>query len=585
MTTTTLITAPVPGVRHVSNAATAWMLAEEILARRTKPLVVISTEPGTLTIRFDAARIADALGDRAEVVTIETGPVSMAMQDRLPPKCQVFNGAARVYAPDFWVDPVWQRSTLRFAGVAHDEDLIRDADEAGGTGVAFTSSPEPVKASTRATATVLQVYGDGSLATGRLDDDRNVMIRGDRLPAELSVGLAVRPGDRVTGDLSPDGLELQLDPAPIDLESAFPDGAVASGYVEKTTAARAYVALHPSHVFALRRRDITDETDETPINELVATGTFLPVRVGRLDGKITLTAVGIPADAEVTPSVPLVPGTPGWLEPERFAPSIVPTADPSADTAVTRVSDGATPPASPDAPRDSPAAASDLAPRVEMLEAELGVLRKAIARLTPGVVAASQIQHLEQQLRDEARENIELASKLAAEREARKDAIKAAQVARKSSVGTAPSREYRRNRWITDEEWIRHEIYLAWIDRIDPNERPSTPLGDYLIGERFASSLESLDDAQLDKAMRAVVDVVTGRAHAVNGRDLHPWRSGTGGDDPQRIRDVDGAKGWRCAIEKNSPSARRLHYWVLRIGTAGGQVELSRVVLHDDFAE
>lgn len=80
MTTTTLITAPVPGVRHVSNAATAWMLAEEILARRTKPLVVISTEPGTLTIRFDAARIADALGDRAEVVTIETGPVSMAMQ-------------------------------------------------------------------------------------------------------------------------------------------------------------------------------------------------------------------------------------------------------------------------------------------------------------------------------------------------------------------------------------------------------------------------------------------------------------------------------------------------------------------------
>ncbi|MCD1269740.1 hypothetical protein B5M43_012985 [Microbacterium sp. MEC084] len=323
-------------------------------------------------------------------------------------------------------------------------------------------------------------------------------------------------------------------------------------------------------------------TVQTPINELVATGTLLPVRVGRLDGKITLTAVGIPADPEVTPSVPLVPGTPGWLEPERFAPSIVPTADSSADTAVARVSDGATPPAS---PRDSPAAASDLAPRVEMLEAELGVLRKAIARLTPGVVAASQIQHLEQQLRDEARENIELASKLAAEREARKDAIKAAQVARKSSVGTAPSREYRRSRWLTDEEWIRHEIFLAWIDRIDPNERPSTPLGDYVIGERFASSLESLDDAQFDKAMRAVVDVVTGRAHAVNGRDLHPWRSGTGGDDPQRIRDVDGAKGWRCAIEKNSPSARRLHYWVLRNGTAGGQVELSRVVLHDDFAE
>jgi hypothetical protein len=55
-------------------------------------------------------------------------------------------------------------------------------------------------------------------------------------------------------------------------------------------------------------------------------------------------------------------------------------------------------------------------------------------------------------------------------------------------------------------------------------------------------------------------------------------RVSEGGDAPQHQRD-DGARCFRAAIERGVASARRLHYWK----APNGQVELSRIVLHDDF--
>ncbi|OKL55185.1 hypothetical protein BSZ39_00335 [Bowdeniella nasicola] len=79
------------------------------------------------------------------------------------------------------------------------------------------------------------------------------------------------------------------------------------------------------------------------------------------------------------------------------------------------------------------------------------------------------------------------------------------------------------------------------------------------------------------KIVEVVVDVLTGRAAELDSRALHRLRTGPGGDDPYRER-ADGAKAYRVAIERNSPSARRLHYW-----KAGETYEFARVVLHDDM--
>jgi len=136
----------------------------------------------------------------------------------------------------------------------------------------------------------------------------------------------------------------------------------------------------------------------------------------------------------------------------------------------------------------------------------------------------------------------------------------------------------RRQQWGDDEAWMRHEIYLTWAERVLPTEKQQFVLpDDYTFGPRFFESLQPLDEGQLEKALKCILDVLIDRAKNIPGRDLHPLRQGSGGSDPQRVRE-DGARGWRAAIEINAASARRLHFWV-----NGTQIELSQVSVHDDM--
>jgi hypothetical protein len=55
-------------------------------------------------------------------------------------------------------------------------------------------------------------------------------------------------------------------------------------------------------------------------------------------------------------------------------------------------------------------------------------------------------------------------------------------------------------------------------------------------------------------------------------RQVHRFRTGSGGEDPFRVRD-DGAVAWRASLHVNTQSARNIHYLVL----PGGRVELGQV--------
>ena len=45
---------------------------------------------------------------------------------------------------------------------------------------------------------------------------------------------------------------------------------------------------------------------------------------------------------------------------------------------------------------------------------------------------------------------------------------------------------------------------------------------------------------------------------------------------------ADGAQAWRCALQVNSPSARRLHWWVVP-GDSGATIEFANVDVHDAY--
>ena len=128
------------------------------------------------------------------------------------------------------------------------------------------------------------------------------------------------------------------------------------------------------------------------------------------------------------------------------------------------------------------------------------------------------------------------------------------------------------------EQGFRHLVTTTWATRLGQAEQRERPLPEFAIGRRFLDSLDRLEGITATKVADVVFEVVTGLAIDLPGRDVHRLRTGMGGDTPPRTRE-DGATCMRANLQTNTPSARRLHYW--RLPT--GQVELSRVVTHDDF--
>lgn len=128
------------------------------------------------------------------------------------------------------------------------------------------------------------------------------------------------------------------------------------------------------------------------------------------------------------------------------------------------------------------------------------------------------------------------------------------------------------------EQGFRYLVLTQWATRTLPSEQQDRPLQDYLIGPQFLESLARLEGIKAEKVADVAFEIVTGLATDSGSREVHRLRSGPGGEDPVRTRS-DGAVAWRASLQVNSPSARRIHYWVL----PDGRVELARVTTHDDF--
>lgn len=126
---------------------------------------------------------------------------------------------------------------------------------------------------------------------------------------------------------------------------------------------------------------------------------------------------------------------------------------------------------------------------------------------------------------------------------------------------------------------LRDDIHQAWLRTTTPADRERYPWREPRFGPDFAPSLRRVHGVARKRLAEVCADVVCGRAPERPGLELHPLRTGDGGDAPQRVR-ADGAKAYRVALQVHSPSARRLHYWLL----PDSHVEFAKVVYHDDVS-
>ena len=91
--------APQPA-RSLAVAEIEAFVREELLAEtRSAPVVAITSWTDTRDFPLDADALARTLWDRARVVTIPTGEASWALSAALPPRLDVYGGAARIWWP------------------------------------------------------------------------------------------------------------------------------------------------------------------------------------------------------------------------------------------------------------------------------------------------------------------------------------------------------------------------------------------------------------------------------------------------------------------------------------------------------
>ncbi len=566
-------------MRHFDRTSDSRELVELILNHRDKPLVVISTLDEHGAFGYDPTYVATELGDDADVITVTTGAVTYEMASLLPPRTQVYNGAARSYPPSFGQNPDYARSNLRFPDRHSVDELIEDALAQ----VTLASVAAPTNRAVWTKARVERVSGSiGNVAV--LTDGRRVLINADRLPPDVPLASGLAIGEPIEGwllgqDLSPE--VARPDP------SLFRDGDVLAARVIKATERRATVLVHPLlPPVILRRRHViatADDEDETRVTDFVQVGQRVRVRVAHSERGLGLTMVGVDEGEALTHQIPLLRGGVPWIREDEDEVEDAAAAEPVEETepeqpvqASAAELTGVAEPLAGAAPSPIPYFDSS-----GILD-EINALRGAFERFSREMRAGTDLETLDRlreeisglqvELRRERNRSAELSGRIARLSRQSTVATPIPQVSRLTGPRSQP------DQWEDSESWIRHEITCAWVDRTTASDKRAHPIKAYLIGPAFAASMEALDARSFDKALRAVVDVVNGRASGIPSRELRRLRTGAGGDDPYRQR-ADGSWCWRVSIESGTPQARRLHFWKRPDGT----VELSRVVNHDDF--
>jgi hypothetical protein len=124
------------------------------------------------------------------------------------------------------------------------------------------------------------------------------------------------------------------------------------------------------------------------------------------------------------------------------------------------------------------------------------------------------------------------------------------------------------------EERLQALIAREWRRSLNAEDRRYHPLTGYVLTPGFIESAEKLATPPLDRIAWVCAMVASNYAQVLTGLALRPLVQGKA---TQQVARADGAKGWRCALKRNTPAARHLYYWVRKDGT----IEFDSVGNHD----
>lgn len=603
--------ASVATVQHIHDERSASALAGLLNGNaRRRPVAVVTIPAGRTDPWIDVEEIAREAGNLAEVYLMPTGSFTWEFSNRMAEGTQVYGGAGRVYPIGHeWASDL-TKSPLRFAFNEEDgrsatqqliSDTLRMAAAAGLLQSLPTRDPRKVDSTVKMIVAGRALVDVGNRFPAAIAEELTV----EDVPIERIVTAGLRIEGWYDADSNRVDIRKSLRPS-ADALAPYTVGDVLLSKVTKVRSDKAELLLYPQTstppvVVTVLRADVTSNPADD-LQTLMTVGEVIPARVVRTGPHWALALDDV--DDELTVEAPsLLAGGPPWLteepehadveEPQTITPlplSMPPTAPPPAiaepapgtppapvaarpnpamlDRSRPRPipGPGSTPPPSP-IPADS---TKTLLRKVDGLTAEVNGLKREVEGLQNQLLAGADER---EQLRFLLGQAERRANKAENDLRSTRARLRKAGSTTKPGVATTGGPHF-----ADPEQGFRYLVLTRWASRTLPSEQQDRPLVDFLIGPRFLASVQRLEGIKPEKVADVVFEIVTDLAPQLPSREVHRLRTGQGGDDSVRVRG-DGAVAWRASLQVNTPSARRIHYWVLPTG----QVEVTRVATHDDF--
>lgn len=567
---------------QINNSTDVEALVASLLnPLRKHPACVLAIPVGAVAPLFDLAELENDFGDIAKFYVIPTGNLTRQFADAMPDRAKVFGSAARAFPHNY--------------GRTHVAGSLYYGEPASGLGKAtagLTSElwgyanaanliKKPAAQLAKETVKVKGFVGTELAILKRANGDL-VSYYPQTQFAQVPVEALFEVGQQVDGYYNPETNSFSLHQTPFgtaEFLAEFGYNTITLGLVTATTRRSATVAVHPNLSFEVPKAKIT-HNDRDVISEYLDVNEVYPFRLYKDDhSQVQLRCDDIEDYEIVYPAVALLSGGQPWIneeagvlgselvrEVEEFVAQPIEVPDTEVIDAQMEVAFEAAHPAAGKSQSDTLSAF------------QVNYYRSEMKRLK-ALVDANNDSTIER-ARQERAELIGIIGEL----KDKNAKLRSQNATLKSSRRSGQQASFVENPWdnrdhfSTYEEWLAWEVQNSWIKsyEIDDRERWKLDASKWSFGKNFFDefSPQLLNETQLRKLIRTIVDVVTGRARSAQTLEVHELTDGGGA---QQLRGSD--RAMRAYVEEKAASARRLHYWL----KPGGAMELSNVVTHDTY--
>lgn len=605
-------------IQRIDDERSAGALADLLNGNtRRRPVVVVTIPAGRDDPWIDVEEVVREAGNLAEVYVMPTGDFTWEFSRRMADGTQVYGGAGRVYPIGHEWSSDLSKSPLRFAFDAKDgeratqqliSDTLRMAAAAGLLQQLPTRELRPVTGSVTGVIAGRALVDVGNTFPAAIAEELTV--------PDVPIERIVTAGQKVTGwyDAETNRIDVTKSLRPAnDALATYAVGDVVFAKVATVKNGKAELVVYPKttspavSVTVLRADVTTNPADD--LRTLMTVGETISARVVATGPKWSLILNDVDDDEPIADAPSLLAGGPPWLveESEDFVddepaalilpppqvlvpapfPELVEIEEPAPIAQVPKLSPPRPNPGMLDRNRPRPVPARPARPaqplpaaqpaestkslllKIDGLTAEVSGLKRERESLRNQLVAGSDERETLRYLLDQAERRANRAEN---------DLKSTKSRLRKAGNARPPAAAAEGPQFADAEQGFRYLVLTQWATRTLPSEQRDRPLPDFIIGPRFLDSLNRIEGIKEEKVADVVFEIVTGLAPQIPSREVHHLRTGPGGDDPVRIRE-DGAIAWRASLQVRTPSARRIHYWIL----PNGDFELARVTTHDDF--